>query len=72
MSGYEPKVSPVTGKFILIGVLEVIGYMDLEKLYFVTIENYEADAVAIRSFDNYCGICGWFKKTEARVMKLIK
>ena len=72
MAGFELKVSPVTGKFVQVAIFEVTAHLEVGKLYFVTLENYEHDGVAIRSFDNNCGITGWFKKTDARGLKVIK
>ena len=72
MSGFKPKVSPITGKFVQVGVFEVTAHLEFGKLYFVTLENYEHDGLAIRSFDNNCGITGWLKKTDAKALKVIK
>ena len=62
-------MSPITGKFFLIGVLEVIGHFNSD--CFVTIENCESEAMAVRSGTDL-GIVGWLQKRDAKAFKLIK
>ena len=67
MSGYEPKVSPVTGKFVLIGVLEVVGHLSYNYNFFLSHEN-GSGSVAIQNFQ---GIFGWLKRENAQTFTVI-
>ena len=63
MCDFKPKLSPVTGKWIEFGIFEVLGHLEFNVVYFVTVENVHA--VAIR---NYSGIGGWIKDKELKEM----
>ena len=64
MSESKPKLSPITGKSIQFGVLEIIGHLQLDSYFFVTLENEHYDVVAIRDIFR---IKGWIKERKELV-----
>ena len=69
MSESKPKLSPITGKSIQFRVLEIIGHLQLDSYFFVTLENEVHDVLAIR--DIY-GIKGWIKEKKELIAAVKK
>ena len=65
----KPKLSRITGKCIHFGVLEIIGHLQLDSYFFVTLENEHHDVVAIRDI---FGIKDWIKERKELVSALKK
>ena len=66
-----PKVSPVTGKFVLIqGLIDVFGQMEPFKTYDISVENSFSVAIREKQGDNE--IKGWLKKEDARLFTQLK
>ena len=64
----EPKLSPVTGKYIHItGVFEIIGFLRFNCVYFMTLENSVNKVLALR---DGCGIHGWMTQKREIFSKI--
>ena len=66
---FEPKLSPVRGKYTQItGLFEIIGYLTFNYVYCVTLENPIYHVVAVR---DAFGIKGWIKEKK-EIISVIK
>ena len=67
---FNPKVSPITGKFVQInGVTEIVGYLTFNCIYFITVENKFHKVFAVRDM---FGILGWItERNEKDVLLFI-
>ena len=66
---FEPKLSPLKGKYIQItGLFEIIGYLTFNSVYCVTLENPIYHVLAVR---DAFGIKGWIKEKK-EIISLIK